>query len=116
PAIILLVSGSNATPNVTASALTDGKNALAHCYILKSSPVSSVMLIPKVRLTQGSTYSVALTVNGKQYSWSFHVGDAAGVAPTNAPLPTDTTVPTNTPTVEPTNTPVVAPTSAPTNT
>lgn len=120
PAIILLVNGSNALPNVTATSLSDGANAVAHCYILKSSPLSSVMIVPRARLQQGSTYNVALTVNGNLYSWSFHVGDKAAVALTETPLvpPTATTTdtPTATPTFTPTDTPTAAPTFTPTST
>lgn len=116
PAIILLLNDTNALPNVTASSLSDGANAVAHCSILKSSPLSSVMIMPKARLQQGSTYTVALTVNGKQYSWSFHVGDKAVVAPTETPLVPPTAAPTDTPTATPTHTPTDMPTATPTYT
>jgi hypothetical protein len=73
--------GGNVATSVTAHAFTAGGTALAHCVLDSSTPNvgsnltsrGAAVLIPQQPLVPGTTYTVALTVNGVPYTWSFTV-------------------------------------------
>src|SRR5262249_38103687 len=78
---ITIQVGGNVSTSVTAHAFTTGATPLAHCVIDSSNPSlggslksrGAVILIPQQPLQAGATYTVALTVNGIPYTWSFGV-------------------------------------------
>jgi hypothetical protein len=89
PIIVQLGSGG-ANPNVTATELLDNGSPVDHCWYSESTYTNSdgsaqslgrsalasrdaVVVIPRSTLTLGHTYTVELTVNGTDYSWSFTV-------------------------------------------
>ncbi|RMF41613.1 MAG: CAP domain-containing protein, partial [Anaerolineae bacterium] len=94
PIYLMLGPGWTITPTVTTSSLTDGSTALPHCVLSSATYTNpdatlqqlgrtilraydAVVLIPKDPLIPGTQYSVALTINGQQYAWSFTVRAAA---------------------------------------
>jgi len=78
---ITIQVGGNVTTTVGAHAFTGNGSPLAHCVIdsnnasLGSSLKSrgAVILVPQQPLQAGVSYTVALTVNGVPYTWSFGV-------------------------------------------
>lgn len=79
--------GGNVATSVTAHSFTGNGVPLAHCVIdstnaaVGSNLVSrgAVIVIPQQPLTQGVTYTVALTVNGAPYTWSFGISSANAI-------------------------------------
>lgn len=82
--------GPGVTPVVTASSLSNGATTVPICTVTPSSYTVStpawqtlgrkiladrgaVILVPKVTLPSGKTYTASVTVNGQQYQWSFTV-------------------------------------------
>ena len=87
--------GGNVSTTVGAHSFTGNGTPLAHCVVdstntavgsyLKSR--GAVLLIPQARLQPGATYTVALTVNGVPYTWSFGVSsDNTITAPSACPV------------------------------
>ena len=76
------VGGNVATKAGTVHSLTANGVSLAHCVIDSSNAAlgsylkmrGAVIVIPRQPLVTGTTYTVALTVNGAPYTWSFTVG------------------------------------------
>ena len=94
---VYVETGGNVTTTVGANSFTGNGVSLAHCVVdSHNSAVGSyltergaVLLIPRSPLQPGVKYTVALTVNGVPYTWSFNVGTlgltcvpGAGGAPT----------------------------------
>ena len=83
--------GGAVTPVVTASSLSNGSAQVPLCtvtaasYTVATLPAmqalgrkilsdrGAVILVPKVTLPSGKTYTASVTVNGQQYQWSFAV-------------------------------------------
>ena len=80
--VFVQVGGNVATTVGAIHSFTGNGVALAHCVIDSHNAALSsyltyrgaVVLIPKAPLVSGVKYAVALTVNGKPYTWSFTVG------------------------------------------
>ena len=80
--VFIEVGGNVATSAGPVHSFTGNGTALAHCIIDSSSPSvgsnltsrGGVILIPRQPLQSGVKYTVALTVNGLPYTWSFTVG------------------------------------------
>jgi cysteine-rich secretory family protein len=80
---ITIQVGGNVATTVTAHAFSGNGSPLAHCVIDSNSPSvgsdltsrGAVILIPQAPLQAGVNYSVALTVNGVPYTWSFGVNN-----------------------------------------
>ena len=80
--VFVEVGGNMATTVGAVHSFTGNGVALAHCVIDSSNSAvgsylynrGAVVLIPKQPLQSGVKYVVALTVNGKPYTWSFTVG------------------------------------------
>lgn len=80
---ITIQVGGNVATTVTAHAFTSNGLPLAHCVIDSNNPSvgsdltsrGAVILIPQQPLQAGSSYTVALTVNGVPYTWSFGVNN-----------------------------------------
>ena len=78
---ITIQVGGNVATTVGAHAFTGNGAPLTHCVIDSNSPSvgsnltsrGAVILIPQQPLQAGVTYTVALTVNGVPYTWSFGV-------------------------------------------
>jgi hypothetical protein len=95
PPIYLQLGQGSLTPVVSAHSLTSNGQALEHCLYDEASyngdyrdlgravldSRDAVVLIPRAPLVAGSRYTVAITANGQQYSWSFTAGSE-----TRAPL------------------------------
>ncbi len=94
PLILQLGSGT-ITPAVSASSFTSNGQSLEHCVFDETSysngdPVQqtlgrtilnardAVILIPRLPLAPGSTYSASITANGQVYYWSFSISVKAG--------------------------------------
>jgi hypothetical protein len=95
PAIIIQLGDGSVTPNVTATAFSDGGGPLAHCVIDETNythPTSStqntgrwilgsrdaVVILPRFPLTVGQTYDASVTENGNDHNWRFTVIPATG--------------------------------------
>lgn len=84
--------GGNVATTVTAHAFTGNGAPLEHCVIDSNSPSvgssltarGGVIVIPRQPLQQGVQYTVALTVNGAPYTWTFGVSGGGVIAP---PIP-----------------------------
>jgi len=78
---ITIQVGGNVTTSVSAHAFTGNGSPLAHCVIDSNNPSlgsnlksrGAVILVPQQPLHAGTNYTVALTVNGVPYTWSFGV-------------------------------------------
>jgi hypothetical protein len=78
---ITIQVGGNVTTTVGAHAFTGNGAPLTHCVIDSNNPSlgsslksrGAVILIPQQPLQAGVSYTVALTVNGVPYTWSFGV-------------------------------------------
>ncbi len=81
--------GGNVTTSVTAHAFIGNGTALPHCVIDGNNPTlgsdlharGGVIVIPRSPLQVGVTYTVALTVNGLPYTWSFNVSSGSAMVP-----------------------------------
>lgn len=80
--VFIEVGGNVATTVGAVHSFTGNGVALAHCVIDSNNAAlgsyltyrGGVILVPKAPLVTGVKYVVALTVNGKPYTWSFTVG------------------------------------------
>ena len=89
---VFIEVGGNVNTTVGAHAFTGNGTPLDHCVIDSSNPSvgtnlyyrGGVILIPRQPLQRGSTYVVALTVNGVPYTWTFSVTTDNSIAP---PIP-----------------------------
>jgi len=80
--VFIEVGGNVATTVGPVHTFTGNGVALSHCVIDSNNALvganlksrGGVILIPKAPLKTGVNYVVALTVNGKAYTWSFTVG------------------------------------------
>jgi uncharacterized protein YkwD len=94
--------GGNVATTVSLHSFTGNGAPLAHCVIDSNSPnvgsgLSSrgaVIVVPQQALQPGVKYTVALTVNGAPYTWSFSVGAfnacasvTASASPASLPAP-----------------------------
>ena len=78
---ITIQVGGNVATTVGAHVFTGNGSPLTHCVIDSSNPSlgsslksrGAVILIPQTPLQAGVNYTVALTVNGVPYTWSFSV-------------------------------------------
>ncbi|MCL4813758.1 MAG: CAP domain-containing protein [Vicinamibacteraceae bacterium] len=90
--IVLQLGRGNLTPGVTASAFRANGVAMEHCVYSETTYTNpdaaaqnlgrqildqrdAVVLIPRQPLTTGTTYAVAVTVDGQSYAWEFTVGE-----------------------------------------
>lgn len=95
--VILQIGSGNFSPTVSKTSFKQGKTALEHCVFTESTYVNpdpaaqqmgravlndrdAIVLVPRLPLKAGATYSVSITVDGKTYTWSFSVAKTAGVA------------------------------------
>jgi hypothetical protein len=87
--IYLMIGSGSLTPTVSAHALLQGSTPLEHCvyteatFTLPGDPSGqslgrsvlnsrdAVILIPRYPLAAGAVYTVSITANGVNYSWSF---------------------------------------------
>jgi hypothetical protein len=93
--IILQLGPGTMTPIASASSFTSNGQSLEHCVFDETSyrngdmvqqnlgrtilnARDAVILIPRLPLASGSTYTASITVNGKVYSWSFSISVKAG--------------------------------------
>ena len=91
--IILQIGPGHLTPQVSASSFKQGSTSLEHCFFTEATyknptPDSqnlgrailnqrdAVVLIPRQPLKSGSSYTVSITVNGQNYTWSFRTAGA----------------------------------------
>jgi len=91
--ILVQIGDGSQIPGVTAHALHQGGTLLEHCIFDETSYDNSnadsrklgrllldmrdaIVMIPRHPLVPGPTYSVSITVNGQELSWSFRVADA----------------------------------------
>ena len=89
---VFIEVGGNVNTTVGAHTFTTNGTPLDHCVIDSSNPSvgtnlyyrGGVILIPRQPLQRGSTYVVALTVNGVPYTWTFSVTTDNSIAP---PIP-----------------------------
>ncbi len=85
--------GGNVATAVSAHSFTGNGAALPHCVIDSASPTvgsnltirGGVIVIPQHPLVAGVAYTVALTVNGVAYSWSFGVSASTAMAAPGPP-------------------------------
>lgn len=86
-------------PEVTDSSIVNSKGMnLEHCIFDEGTYVNpdpelqdygravlafrdAIVIMPKLPLERGETYSVSITINGQVYSWSFSVSETAKVEP-----------------------------------
>jgi uncharacterized protein YkwD len=97
--VFVQVGGNVATTVGAVHSFTGNGVPLAHCVVDSNNTAlgsyltyrGAVVLIPKAPLASGVKYVVALTVNGKPYTWSFTIGQfITSVAPcTSAGLTAD---------------------------
>lgn len=90
--VILQLGDGNITPSVTAYAIKVKGKSLAACIFDETNyqnpdPAArrlgraildtrdAIVLIPRLPLTPGETYSVSITANGQTYRWSFTVAE-----------------------------------------
>jgi hypothetical protein len=86
---ITIQVGSNVGTTVTAHSLTANGAPIAHCAIDSTNAAvgssltyrGGVIVIPQQPLQPGTTYVVALTVNGVPYTWSFKVSTTGAMVP-----------------------------------
>jgi hypothetical protein len=79
---VFIQVGGNVSTTVGVHTITANGVSLANCAIDSSNSAvgsmvttrGAVILIPRQPLQNGVTYTVAVTVNGKPYTWSFTVG------------------------------------------
>jgi hypothetical protein len=91
--IILQIGAGDKVPDVTAYSFRQGDQPLDSCAFDETSyenpdPASrdlgravlntrdAIVLIPRLPLAPGATYTVSITVNGAQYTWSFSISNA----------------------------------------
>ncbi len=80
--VFIQIGGNVATTAGPVHSFTGNGVALAHCVIDSNSPGvgsdltgrGAVIVVPRQPLVAGVKYTVALTVNGTPYTWSFTVG------------------------------------------
>ncbi len=100
---VFVQTGGNVATTAGAHSLTGNGVALDHCVIDSNSPSvgsgltyrGAVVVIPRQPLQSGVRYTVAVTVNGTPYTWSFTVGpffSITGVSPRYGPPAGGTTV------------------------
>ena len=100
---VFVQTGGNIATSAGAHSFTGNGVALDHCVIDSNSPSvgsgltyrGAVVVIPRQPLQSGVRYTVAVTVNGTPYAWSFTVGPfftITGVSPTYGPPAGGTTV------------------------
>jgi len=90
---VFIQVGGNVATSVTAHSFTGNGTPLAHCVIDSASPTvgsgltsrGGVIVIPQQPLVPGVAYTVALTVNGVAYTWSFGVSSSTAMAPLGPP-------------------------------
>lgn len=92
--VILQIGPGGLKPQVSAHSFKNSSAALEHCVITEETYTNpnksaqstaraildsrdAVVLIPKEKLSPGETYTVSLTVNGVDHSWSFSVSPSA---------------------------------------
>ena len=92
--LILQLGPGDLVPTVAASSLTSDGRLLEHCVFTESSyrnpnqaqqhlgrsilaARDAVVLVPRVPLTPGATYTASISVGGRSYTWSFGVGSTA---------------------------------------
>lgn len=118
---IVVIYGGGATPAISAHSFSEGAIALDHCVMDGNSYVNpqpalqelgqgilrargAVIIIPRLPLVDGRTYTVSLTANGTPLTWSFHtafvptvsstgMAESASPALLSAPPPTAPQVP-----------------------
>lgn len=90
--IILMVGSGNVTPSVSAHSLTQNGTALAHCVYDETNYTNgnasyqgtgravlgsrdAIVMVPRSPLQIGATYTVSITTNGTNYTWSFKVSN-----------------------------------------
>src|SRR5690348_4023348 len=86
---ITIQVGGNVATSATVHTITANGSPIAHCAIDSSSPSvgsnltsrGAVILIPRSPLQAGVTYTVAVTVNGVPYTWSFVVNSNNTIGP-----------------------------------
>lgn len=84
--------GGNVATTATADSFTGNGAPLDHCVIDSNNPAvgssltyrGGVIVIPRLPLIAGVQYSVAVTVNGAPYKWTFTVNSSGSVVP---PIP-----------------------------
>jgi uncharacterized protein YkwD len=93
PLVVQLGSG-NLTPVVSATSFTQDGRPLDHCVFDETTyrnpdrmqqalgrsvlgARDAIVLVPRVPLSTGTSYTASVSVNGQAYSWSFTVADAA---------------------------------------
>ena len=89
--VFVQVGGNVATTAGAVHSFTGNGVPLAHCVIDSHNPAvgsnlvgrGGVIIIPRQPLQTGVSYSVALTVNGAPYTWSFTVGPFTACASVN---------------------------------
>jgi uncharacterized protein YkwD len=99
--VFVQVGGNVATTAGAVHSFTGNGVALDHCVIDSHNPAvgssltyrGGVILIPRQPLQTGVKYTVALTVNGTPYTWSFTVGPFVSNACTSAGLAADKAAP-----------------------
>jgi len=92
--VILQIGPGVLKPQVSAHSFNNSASALEHCIFTEETYTNpdkdaqslaraildmrdAVVLIPKEKLNPGETYTVALTVNGADYVWSFTISASA---------------------------------------
>ena len=86
---VFIQVGGNVHTAVTASAFTGNGSPLQYCVIDSNNAAvgsnlvarGGVIVIPRQPLQAGVHYTVALTVNGVPYTWSFGVSSSSSMAP-----------------------------------
>jgi hypothetical protein len=96
PPIILQLGTGSVTPAVSTTSLRRGSVNLAHCVFSETSYVNpdagaqalgrsvlnsrdAVVIMPREPFIAGAEYTVSITVNGAQYTWSFQTLGSSGV-------------------------------------
>jgi hypothetical protein len=91
--VILQIGSGELTPAVSATAFTQGGQPLEHCVFDEtnySNPDAvqqslgrsilnahdAIVLIPRIPLSAGTSYTVSVSVNGQTYTWSFSVSES----------------------------------------
>lgn len=91
--VILQIGAGDQTPVVTAHSFKRGATVLEHCVFDETSYTNSnatlqaqgraslgardaIVLIPKLALAAGNSYTASITVNGQEITWTFHVAAA----------------------------------------